>query len=386
MSIPLEAIEKYLSGTANETEKRIVDEWYFSFDDETVEVSDETVGLREQIGSRIHTRLQQSMALRPAKVPTYNRQTRGWAVAAAITGLLISTGYFFLTNRAPKDIAKATATISKPNTDVPPGSDKAVLTLADGSTIVLDKSINGTLAKQGNTKIIQLNTGQLSYKPSAENSSAVLFNSIRTPRGGQYQIVLPDGSKVWLNAASSIRFPTAFKGKERSVTLTGEAYFEIRKDNDMPFHVEAGNVQVQVLGTRFNLNAYADEAAIKTTLLEGSVKITSRKTSVLLRPDQQAQLIRSDSSCEIHIEKDVDTEEAMAWKDEHFQFNNAELKTIMRQIVRWYDIEVEYKGKSVDRYFTADISRSKNLSAFLKILELANISYALEGKKLTITL
>ncbi len=208
-----------------------------------------------------------------------------------------------------------------------------------------------------------------------------------TPRGGQYSLILPDGSKVWLNAISSIRYPTAFKNSERNVEITGEAYFEVAKDPLHPFKVSVRsalskeNTEVEVLGTHFNINAYSDEPLTNTTLLEGSVKVTRAAGSVMIKPGQQAQ-ISNDGI--INLVPDVNIAEVMAWKDGHFIFRDTDLKTIMRQIMRWYDVEVKYEGNVPPRYFTADISRNKTLSGVLKILELSNIHFKLEGRTLTV--
>jgi ferric-dicitrate binding protein FerR (iron transport regulator) len=209
-----------------------------------------------------------------------------------------------------------------------------------------------------------------------------------TPRGGQYRLVLPDGSRVWLNAVSSIRFPTAFTGQERKVEISGEAYFEVVKDPSRPFRVlvrpAAGNrnMEVEVLGTHFNINAYQDEPAIKTTLLEGSVKVTNGTDHTMIRPGQQTQLSINGVT---KVIQDADVSEAVAWKEGRFQFNDTELKTIMRQVMRWYDVDLEYKGNVPDRYFTADISRNKTLSGVLTILKLSDVDFRLDGKKLTVT-
>jgi ferric-dicitrate binding protein FerR (iron transport regulator) len=275
----------------------------------------------------------------------------------------------------------------KPKGDVMPGGNKAILTLANGSQIVLDSAVNGILTHQGNIKVIKLTNGQLVYENAGARADEVLYNTMSTPRGGQYSLILPDGSRVWLNAVSSIRFPTAFLGEERTVEITGEAYFEIAKDPLRPFRVLVNSglkdrrLEVAVLGTHFNINAYKDEATIKTTVLEGSVKVSHGSSHTTIEPGEQTQF---DNGI-LQIVHDANVTETVAWKDGRFEFKDTDLKTIMRQLMRWYDVDVQYNGNISERYFTADISRNKSLSGVLKMLELSDIDFKLEGNKLTVT-
>ena len=310
-----------------------------------------------------------------------------WLHVAAAIIILIGISVFFFTRSTKNDMVKIEP-LPEVNNDILPGGDKAILTLANGSQIILDSAANGIVAQQGKTEVTKLANGQLVYKGAGDRENEVLYNTMATPRGGQYRLVLPDGSKVWLNAVSSIRFPTAFTGKERSVEITGEAYFEIAKDQSRPFRVlvrpVSGNgvMEVEVLGTHFNINAYQDEPAIKTTLLEGSVKVTNGTNHTIIKPGQQTQL--NDNGV-IKVIQDADVAEAVAWKDGRFEFNDTDLKTIMRQVMRWYDVDVEYQNNMPDRYFTADISRNKTLSGVLTILKLSDVDFKLEGKKLMVT-
>ena len=267
--------------------------------------------------------------------------------------------------------------------DIAPGGDKAILTLADGSKIVLDSAANGNLTKQGNVKVIKLD-GQLTYNTTG-STTEVLYNTITTPRGGQYQLILADGSKVWLNAASSLRYPATFSGKERKVELTGEGYFEVVKNAVTPFKVNvADKGEVEVLGTHFNINSYVDEAAINTTLLEGSVRVTGLKTndSRLITPGQQAQLT---ANGQINIRKQVDIDEVMAWKNGKFIFQEADIKSVMRQIERWYDVEVSFRGNGTNEQFVGTIPRIVNISQILKMLEKTGaVKFEIEGKKVIV--
>ena len=271
--------------------------------------------------------------------------------------------------------------IKEMNHDVAPGGNRAVLTLANGSQIILDSAANGNLAQQGNTKIVKLDSGQLAYNSLNERSDDVLYNTISTPRGGQYQIVLADGSKVWLNAASSLKFPTAFTGKERKVELTGEGYFEVAKNARMPFRVAVTGMTVEVLGTHFNINAYIDESTIKTTLLEGSVKVAKSDRQLVIKPGQQAELT---PNAEFIIHNSIDVDEVMAWKNGLFNFNKADIKEIMRQAARWYDVDVVYEGNISGEKYIGKVARNTNLSEMMKILELNGVKYRIDGRKITV--
>ena len=302
------------------------------------------------------------------------------AIAASIIGVLL-VSFFLLNDKiGKKEIAKSEIDQQRFKNDVLPGGDKATLTLADGSTIVLDDAQNGTLAQQGNSKIIKLG-GKLSYDPTNKNSGEIVYNTVSTPKGGQYQLELPDGSQVWLNATSSIHFPTSFIGTERRIGITGEAYFEIAKDPNMPFIVTVNNAEVQVLGTHFNVNSYNDEDNVKTTLLEGSVRFVNDGNISILKPGQQAQLTNEGTT---KVVSNVDVDEVIAWKNGMFDFENAGIETVMRQLSRWYDVEIEYKGKT-DDLFIAEMRRNIKLSDALKALELTGkVKFDIQGKKIIV--
>lgn len=264
-----------------------------------------------------------------------------------------------------------------------PGGNKAVLILSDGRQITLDTADNGTIASQGNVQVIKLDSGQLAYNASgaAGKGKAIGYSTLVTPKGGQFRITLPDGSKVWLNAASTLRFPNAFAAKEREVQLTGEAYFEVAKDPAKPFKVKVNDMAVQVLGTHFNVMAYADEPGIRTTLLEGAVKVQHGGSAVQLEPGQQANLSLSGK---MTTENNVDVEEVVAWKNGYFHFNRESLQGVMRQIGRWYDAEIEYEGTIAPRQFGGKIERTSSVTEVLKILELSKVHYRIEGKKIIV--
>jgi ferric-dicitrate binding protein FerR (iron transport regulator) len=271
--------------------------------------------------------------------------------------------------------------------DIAPGSNKAILQLADSSSIVLNDTNTGMLAQQGNTKVLKLDNGQLTYNALPGHSSATLYNTVSTPRGGQYQVVLPDGSKVWLNAASSLRFPTAFAGKERNVTLSGEAYFEIAHNKSMPFKVRVDELEVEVLGTHFNVMSYKNEAMTSTTLLEGAVRVSSLFATsdagqgVVIRPGQQAGIRQHSSVFTVH---EADIESVVAWKNGLFQFNGADMQTIMRQIERWFDVNVHYEGPIPEGHFSGTVGKNNSLLTVLRIFEESGLKFKIEGKELTV--
>jgi transmembrane sensor len=324
--------------------------------------------------------------------------------AAAIVFILLAAGGYWWLNRLPKtDLA---TTDKKPaattTVDIAPGGNKAILTLANGTTISLTDAANGTVAKEGTSVVSKTKDGELVYQSAignastaAQHQSAIVYNTLATPRGGQYQLVLPDGSKVWLNAASSIRYPTVFTGTERKVAITGEAYFEVVHNSQMPFVVEKGNMAVEVLGTHFNINAYDDEEAIKTTLLEGKVKVGSgekaegrwqmadKEQSVVLKPGEQVSLSHTS---QLSQPIPVQTEEVMAWKNGLFQFENADIRSVMRQLSRWYDVDIAYKQPSeLKDKVSIEFPRTFNLSDVLKIMEsTAGVKLQMEGKKIIV--
>ena len=312
-----------------------------------------------------------------------------WAVAASILILFATGAYFILSNtknhspRLSKTTQKSTEDM-RPNS---PGGNKAVLTLADGSVINLNNAKNGTLTRQGNIKVIKEEDGQLLYYADQEGATVNGYNTISTPRGGKYQIVLADGSKVWLNAASSLKFPASFTGKTRQVILTGEGYFEVAKNASMPFHVKVNDMTIEVLGTHFNVNAYEDESSVATTLLEGSVKIKkdlsakSSSQSLVLRPGEQAELAKDGK---LKVNHNANMQEVIAWTNDNFEFNNTPVKEIMRQISRWYDVEIDYRGPLPRHQLTGKISRNVDLNQLIDMLKYTGINMKIENKKIII--
>jgi transmembrane sensor len=275
--------------------------------------------------------------------------------------------------------------------DVLPGGNKAILTLANGSTVTLDSAQNGSLGIQDNMKIVKKANGLLAYEKDGKTSGngQPLYNMISTPKGGQYQVVLPDGSKVWLNASSSLRFPTDFSRTERKVEISGEAYFEIVKDASRPFKVAIFSKgvctghEVEVLGTSFDVMAYQEENMVQTTLVDGAVKVRNGKAENVLEPGQQSRGAMDLPG--MRIIQDADVAAAIAWKNGYFNFNKEDLRTVMRQLARWYDVDVSYIGSQNDRVFWGGMQRDLPLSSVFKILEKSGVQFSIEGKKVIVT-
>ncbi len=328
--------------------------------------------------------LQKGTANKPVPViAKYKRSFTWWRIAAAAAILFFAvTGvYLWLNPKQPgQQIAQSIKISKDARNTIVPGGNKAVLTLSNGSSIILDSTHQGTLSKQGNAKVMKLNTATLAYNAGDENSQEIVYNTLSTPNGGQYQLILSDGTRVWLNSASSIHFPTIFRGKERDVAVTGEAYFEVAKNAAMPFKITVKDMEVLVLGTHFNIMAYDDESSMNTTLLEGSVKVTKGYLNKMLVPGQQS-IINKKGDIKI---MDADIEEVMAWKNGWFQFNSYDIEKVMRQISRWYDVEIVYEGKIPTGHFSGLVSRDNDISQVLKIMQAGGVHFKIEGRKVVV--
>ena len=300
------------------------------------------------------------------------------AVAAIMIGVLLSI-YFIYTANSVDHMGLADANLKPSNDIAPPAQARATLKLADGSTVYLDSNVNGTLAMQGGIEIKRNEGGEIIYSGAAVD--AISMNTLSLPKGSKpIRLVLSDGSLVWLNAASSITYPTAFVGKERKVSMMGEAYFEVSENKAMPFFVEHDQLLIKVLGTHFNVNTYENEASNKVTLLSGLVDVGNGKISKRLVPGQQASVSKTVFS----VDENIDTDEVLAWKNGQFYFGGSDIRSIMKQIERYYDVEVEFRDE-VPYRFVAKISRDVNVSAFLEKLELTNlIHFKIEGKKIIV--
>jgi transmembrane sensor len=407
-----ELAKKYLDGTATEAERQALHTWYDTADDDEIEMvfinRNETA---DNIQNNIFAGIRQKIVREPGEydqpveknsIPMIKRKRPAvWLAAASIIGILALGAWFFISryNSNPQLANKEKNAPAHQQPDVQPGSDKARLQLADGRVMILEDVKDGAIQTDNGITIKKQN-GQLLYDASvAQQHAEASYNVISTPRGGQYQVVLPDGSKVWLNASSSLRFPTVFTSKERRVQLTGEAYFEVAHNAQKPFIVNVKDKEeVTVLGTHFNINAYEDENAIHTTLLQGSVKVATgnrpsyarplegaaegRKQSAILKPGEQVSL---SESYELSKPIPVQTEEVMAWKNGMFQFNETDIPSIMRQISRWYNVEVDYSKNIPVRYFSGEIPRDVPLSKMLQLLELGGLHFKMEGNKIIVS-
>ncbi len=375
-------IQRYVSGTATADEILFVEKYYQYLDKNPDMLdqlhADEIAKMAEVNFSAINAKIH---------IDQKRKTIRLYRYVAAAAMLLIVLGITFAFLHQTGSSLK-TELVSRKSLDVLPGTNKAVLTLADGSKIVLDEHTAANISDKDGLKISRTREGQLVYTVLDESNlkpkSGISYNTIQTPRGGQYQVILPDGTKVWLNAASSLKYPEVFNGNDRSVELTGEAYFEVAKNKAQPFHVRSHLQDVEVLGTHFNINSYSDNNTIKTTLLEGRVRISNGQSVKILKPGEQA-IAGMSGSGNIRIATDVDTDDETAWKNGLFQFNNADLQSILKQLERWYDVHIDYHTVPNKKY-NGMVPRKAKLSEVLKMLEkTGNIRFEItEGKKLTV--
>jgi ferric-dicitrate binding protein FerR (iron transport regulator) len=367
-----ELLKKFFSGQCSTDELKKLQEQEAAFQLLDLPWRQE-MGDEQEIKEQILTSLHEQM---------HPRRPFRWKYFSIAASMLLVCGLAYLNYPSAKKSNPPLLSHSKKTHEiVVPGSSKAVLTLSDGSSIDLDDSHTGMLCKQGNVKVDKLANGQLVYNNATGTADKSIYNTITTPRGGEYQVVLSDGTRVWLNAASALKFPATFSCKQRRVELVGEAYFEVAKNKSMPFTVSMNKMAIEVLGTHFNVNAYPDEDEVKTTLLEGSVKLRSGQQSSMLKPGEQA-VLGSSNSFQIHP---VDVEEAVAWKNGYFIFDNENIQGIMRKVSRWYDVDVEYSGKVDEGSFGGTVSRFKSVSGILKSLELTGtVHFKLEGRRITV--
>ncbi len=359
-------IFKYLNGGCSEEERALVESWYNEYIPDS-----RTPLLDEEWREDMHTIIVSlENEIKPVK-------SIGWQkIMVAASALLILTfaAYFYFSQHQ-----QATQFTGNIKSDIAPGGNKAILTLNNGQKVVLNGSSNGNIAMQGNTLIDKTREGEITYsasqgKEDPENS----FNTISTPKGGQYHVELADGTQVWLNAASSLTYPVSFSGNTREVSLNGEAYFEVAHNPKKPFHVKSGSQDVQVLGTHFNINSYTDESSIKTTLLQGLVRING---STILLPGKQAAV--TGKSIRIYL---ADIEQVTAWKNNKFMFDHEDINGIMRMVARWYDVEITYSGEITKEKFGGSVSRFTNISKVLGILQQAgNVHFKVEGRRITVT-
>jgi len=391
-------IKKYLEDQCTPAERLEVEAWFELYRDGDREFYDNNQELINQAMMKslanIYQKINSSESATYEDVMAENKENVAhmqpkpkfrWIAIAATVLLFITTGGYFILHKKPYS-QQLTQNIPQ-KADTLQSINKAVLTLANGKRIVLDDAKNGQLAVQGKVAITKTADGRIIYNATGQNSatqaaSQIAYNTITTPKGGQYQVVLPDGSSVWLDAASSITYPSVFAGNKRQVQLTGQAYFEVAKNPAKPFTVNVDNKQqVEVLGTHFNVQAYVDDTDIKTTLLEGSVKIHYQNKQAILKPGQMAV----NKPDELLLIKQADIDEVMAWRYNMFVFNNENIKSIMRRLARWYDVDVTFQGDVKNVNFFGNYSRSKTLASLLKGIELTGkVHFKTEGRRITV--
>ncbi|ACU04008.1 FecR family protein [Pedobacter heparinus] len=377
----LRAINRYFNGTASEAEKDMINKWYHSHDDATVNVDVNQADYEQILESRLKQRIKESIGIQPVK------QRRLWpriALAAAAVAAIVFGVFFFKAPGKPEPGSGATNYTN----DIAPGKNTATLTLANGKTIVLSDVKTGVIV--GVNKLTYNDNTVISTEGRDLSSlRSVEMTSLSTPRGGTYQITLPDGSRAWLNADTKISFPSQFIGKERKILIiNGEVYFEVAKNKEKPFIVVADQQEVEVLGTHFNINAYKDEGSTKTTLLEGSVKVSllsgkrSDEGTVILKPNQQSLVTGSQG---IAV-KEVDAAEAISWKNGKFSFEREEMSSIMRKVARWYNVDVVFQEPLQEVKLTGSISRFEKVSKLLEMLEnTKEVRFKIEGHKVYVT-
>jgi transmembrane sensor len=385
----LKLLNKYNQGKANAEEIAFLEAYYNLFEQNEevllkVNQSDKNI-LKQSISSEIKKKMLLMEEEEETQLVSFFTKWR-WLAAASVFVAVCTLGFLLLKPAPKPQMAKLKSKVTLQ--DIAPGSNQAVLTLANGESITLNDKENGVLAKQAGVVITKNRDGLLQYVITADAEPAI--NTISTPRGGQYQLILADGTKVWLNAASSITFPTKFNGDERKVKIEGEAYFEVVKNLKKPFRVVSKNQVIEVLGTHFNVNTYDDEFADKTTLLEGSVRVSKLDangkiqlaSAKVLKPGEQASLAANQNNILVSI---ADEEEAIAWKNGYFKFNKVDIQTMMRQVSRWYNVDVVFKGAISKDLFVGKINRSEHVSGVLRILELSKINVEINGRTIIIS-
>lgn len=370
-----EILTKYRQDKSSLEETKFLETYYHMFDVNEDLINDENEPLFSELKADIKAKVDQQIA-----GPKLKKLSYGWLKYAAAVLLLVSVSIYFFSDQQKSDpIAQMDRAIS-------PGGNNAILTLANGKKIALNDAAKGEISKQSGISVSKSKDGELIYTVVSgggdeltENTS----NTISTPKGGQYTIILSDGTKVMLNSASSMTFPTSFKAAERRVELKGEAYFEVAKDKNKRFRVISGLQTVEVLGTHFNVNAYGDEQTIKTTLLEGAVKVFTAKKSLLIEPGEQAVLDKADENS--IAKRLVNINKETSWINGIFSFEGDDLKSVMRQVARWYDVNVIYAGPISEEKYFGEISRSSKLSEVIKILELNNVHFEVAGKTIKVS-
>ena len=381
-----ELVEKFLHNIASKEEEERLLQWYWRESNLKSEWELNSSQSELDLKSKIYTKITEQDDSETDQYTSEKNKFKKIGIALLFFTIL-ALAAFFNSNQFRKSNTDETLVVEQP-VDILPGGSKAILTLADGRKIELDESKNGILVDQGGIKVHKNSDGIIEYTFSKKEIPSLnsldpaepVFNTIETPVGGKYQLNLADGSKVWLNSSSSIRFPIFFSKDKREVELKGEAYFEVSKDSKRKFSVRSGIQTVEVLGTQFNINAYSDEKSIKTTLFEGEIRVIDLKTnnSKLLKPGEQSNVDQS-----IQIRR-IDTQTEIAWKEGYFHFKKADIETVMRQLGRWYGVTARYEGNLPEHHFSGAISNNLTLLEVLEILEKSNIHFRLDGKEVVV--
>ncbi|RZL40688.1 MAG: FecR family protein [Pedobacter sp.] len=374
-------IEKYNNQTATPEEKMQLEDWYASINGDNPEFSDGEEGeLKEDIYSSVINSIKNGDIADKGNSKAKNHYLN-LAWAAIFVAVLFGGVFIYLNKTNSTLLSNASRNFKKG--PIKPGGNNAILTLADGTELILNQTADGQIANQSGVKVTKTKSGELVYTflPDSKPEN-IQNNTVSTPRGGQYHLVLVDGTEVWLNAASSITFPTAFVGNDRKVKVTGEVYFEVSKDKQKPFMVNTNQSEIKVLGTHFNVNAYEDEDYQKTTLLEGAIEIKKGNLTKLLSPGEQANI--STVSETIKIKQIENLDAVIAWKNGYFQFLGSDLQSFMRQISRWYDTEVIYNGSIPVKEYTGKIPRNSHVDDLIKMLSYSGIHCKVENNKITI--
>ncbi|MFT3749579.1 MAG: DUF4974 domain-containing protein [Agriterribacter sp.] len=393
-----ELLKRYNEGTATVAEQEIIEQWLEENKIENNEWMQIDVERREYLVKEIQSDLLHYIT---EKENTYNGSVYPWyrrfyfhLAAASVLILFIVGGWYYTNKRKEKPEMVKTEKETMPR-EVMPGTNKAVLTLADGGTVELNDAANGVLASQGNTEIRKQGSELVYDQQNNTTIKIPAFNMLTTPRGGQYNLVLPDGTRVWLNAASSIKYPVAFTADTRMVEVKGEVYFEVAQLNNggkkIPFQVkvfaENGEAKglVEVMGTHFNINAYSEESTVNTTLLEGRVKVSTAAypgENIVLTVAQQARISNDKSS--IKVLNNVNTEEVVAWKNGLFMMKKADIPVVLRQLARWYDVDIVYSNGMPEGKITGDIPRNMPLTEVLKVMQLSGVKCKAENRKIIV--
>lgn len=368
--------EKYLAGHCSSEELDQLQGYRDKFQLEEITWDEEAMGNKANVKARLYAHLQKEMQTDKEDQPVYWQSMRKWfGYAAAAIILVIGGLYWSSVENVSKPVGEESQAIV-----IEPGGDKAVLVLDDGTEVSLNELHLGNVTINGKVLANKAGEGELRYGEMAEDE--IRYHTIRTPRGGQYQVTLADGTKIWLNASSSIRFPTAFIGTRRLVEIEGEVFFDVQKDTGKPFVVKSDNQEITVLGTQFNVMAYPDEEGVKTSLIEGKVAVDIAGSSYTLKPGERSVYDKTKRQV---TKETFDPEEILAWQEGYFMFNEESIEHVMRKIARWYDVEVEYKGNMKGKLFSGTVSRFGQVDEVLDMLELTGtVTFKIEGRRILV--